>query len=135
MAVEIRKEQPPNIATLRNAFQLTGKEIFAWDGVIYDPSDGGVSKSLIEHEKVHFRQQRAVGGPEVWWDRYIVDPAWRLEQELEATAREYEVFSEDHGRAQRRRLLDILARRLSSPMYGGMITKKAAKARIKKMVG
>ena len=128
---EIRAENPPNIATLRKAFGLTGNEIFAWDGVIYNPGGGGLTRALIEHEKVHFRQQREVGGPEVWWGRFIVDPAWRLEQELEATAVEFKVYSEDYGRPQRRRYLDMLAGRLSSPMYGRMITRKAAKAQLK----
>ncbi len=100
---EIRAENPPNIATLRKAFGLTGNEIFAWDGVIYNPGGGGLTRALIEHEKVHFRQQREVGGPEVWWGRFIVDPAWRLEQELEATAVEFKVYSEDYGRPQRGR--------------------------------
>ena len=131
MPVRIIIEQPPNITTLRAAFRLTGGEVFAWAGVIYNPGGGDVSRAFIEHERVHFKQQREAGGPEAWWDRYIVDPAWRLEQEMEATAMEFKVYSEDHGRAQRRCYLDCLARRLSLPMYGRMISKKDAKVRLK----
>lgn len=130
----IRMEYPPNIGQIRAAFKLTGAEIFAWDGIIYSPSSPTVSPALVEHEKVHFRQQRDVGGPEIWWDRYIADPAFRLEQEMEAHIVEYRAYSETHGRPQRRRYLEVLARRLASPMYGGVITKKAAKARIKRGV-
>ena len=130
--VTILAELPPNIDQIRKAFRLSGREIFAWDGVIYAPASRGLPPHLIEHEKIHFRQQREVGGPQAWWNRYVEDPRWRLEQEMEATIVEYRVYSTTHGRKQRRAFLDVLAKRLSSPMYGGMITTKAAKARIKK---
>lgn len=126
---EIRKEYPPNIKDIRRAFPLTGNEIFAWDGIIYAPR-GGVSPALVEHEEVHFRQQRAHGGPEKWWARYIADPAFRLEMETPAHIVEYRFYAEIHGRKARRLYLDVLARRLSSPMYGGLITKKAARSLI-----
>lgn len=129
---KIVAEFPPNIAQLRAAFTLSGREIFAWDGTIYNPGGGDLSRALVEHEKVHFRQQDEAGGPQAWWDRYLVDPEWRLEQEMEATIREYVVYSEDNNRKARRVYLDFLASRLASPMYGGVITKHAARARIKR---
>lgn len=124
---EIRKEYPPNIADIRRAFPLKGGEIFAWDGIIYAPN-GEVSPALVEHEEVHFKQQRACGGPEAWWSRYIESPAFRLEMETEAHIVEYRAYSAAHGRKARRNYLDFLAKRLSSPMYGGVITRKAARA-------
>ena len=130
--VTILAEFPPNIDQIRKAFRLSGAEIFAWDGTIYAPKSTGLPLHLIEHEKVHFRQQREAGGPQAWWSRYIEDPQFRLDQEMEATIVEFQVYSATHGRKQRRSFLDVLARRLSSPMYGGMITTKVAKARIKK---
>lgn len=131
-AVTIRIAYPPNITQIRAAFRLTGGEIFAWGGVIYNPGGGGLSRALIEHEKVHFRQQEEIGGPEAWWARYLADPAFRLDVEMEAHIVEFRVYSEDNGRAARRGYLKFLARRLSSPMYGRMITRNAASVRIKK---
>jgi len=130
-AVTIQSAYPPNITQIRAAFRLTGNEIFAWGGVIYNPGGGALSRALIEHEKVHFRQQEEVGGPEAWWARYLADPAFRLDVEMEAHIVEFRVYSEDNGRAARRRYLKVLAGRLSSPMYGGLITRKAASVRIK----
>jgi hypothetical protein len=44
----------------------------------------GISPDLIVHEQTHFRQQAAIGGPEIWWEKYFTDKQFRLEQELEA---------------------------------------------------
>lgn len=129
--VDIRVGYPPNINQIRKAFRLTGGEIFAWGTTIYSPSGPKVSAALVAHETVHFRQQAEAGGPEAWWGRYLAEPAFRLDQEMEAHIEEFRVYSEAHGRQERRRYLDWLGKRLASPIYGGVITRKAAKARIK----
>ena len=129
--VTVKVGYPPNIDQIRAKFRLSGNEIFAWDGVIYSPRGATVSQWLQDHEKVHFRQQRDAGGPAAWWYRYLVEPAFRLDQEMEAHIVEYRTFAGIHGRKDLRRYLDVLAKRLASPMYGGMITRSDAKRRIK----
>lgn len=130
MSVEIRKEYPPNIDEIRAKFPLTGREIFAWDGVIYNPGGGEITPWLEAHEAVHFEQQAAVGGPENWWRRYIDSAEFRYEQELEAHRMEYQVFSLGKSRPMRRAFLKMLAKRLSSPMYGGVASYEKARKEI-----
>lgn len=118
---QIRTEYPPNIDLIAEKFPLKGREIFAWDGVIYNPSGSKLPPELIEHEKVHFRQQG--GNPEVWWSRYLSDDdQWRYEQELEAHIVEYKVYCH-HNRDRNKRVkyLQMIARRLASPMYGSVV--------------
>src|SRR3990167_9098888 len=53
---------------------------------IYIPSGKGLSDELWEHEKTHVIQQG--DKPDEWWDKYLVDPKFRLDQETEAYAKQ-----------------------------------------------
>ena len=58
-----------------------------------------------------------------WWERYLTDPAWRIEQELPAHKREYQAFCEMRkDRNARARYLRGLAERISGPLYGNAIS-------------
>lgn len=130
MNFEIRNEWPPNIEAIRAKFKLCGREIFAWDGIIYNPSGARLSDALIAHELVHFKQQQ--GNPEEWWRHYLADPDLRFAWELEAHAVEYRVAAAGATRNERRLILKQLARRLASPTYGSMVTFATAKRLLEK---
>ena len=99
--------------------------IFSWGSIIYNPHNVAIPPALRAHEAVHEVQQN--GDPLAWWERYIADPAFRYEQELLAHRAEWRA---QPNRAARRAGLVEIARRLSSPMYGGLITFDQAKAAI-----
>ena len=112
----ISNDFPPNIDQIREAFPLTGNEIFAYDGVIYHPGGGHLTAPLIAHEQVHFAQQG--DDPAGWWDRYIRDVEFRYMEELEAHRKELSVFCKLTKRREHKwKYADQLARRLSSPTY------------------
>ena len=114
----ISNDFPPNIEEIRKAFPLTGNEIFAYDEVIYHPGAGHLTAPLIAHEQLHFEQQKAAGGADVWWERYLRDVEFRYEQELEAHRKELYVFCQLTKRREHKwKYADQLARRLSSPTY------------------
>ena len=123
----IINEYPPNIKQIKEAFPLKGREIFAWGGTIYSPSGVDIPVWLIEHEKVHFKQQKHIGGPEAWWERYLVDTQFRFEQELEAHQVEYRAYCrQTKDRNMHIRYLLVIARRLASPMYGSVVDARGA---------
>ena len=131
--MKIVKEFPPNIEAIRAKFPLKGSEIFCWGDIIYSPSTDRLPTWLIMHESVHTRQQKEIGGTEIWWERYLKDTKFRFEQELEAHQVEYRSFCElARERVRRRIYLKIVARKLASPMYGRMVTFEKAKKLIKK---
>lgn len=122
--------KPPVWDRADKAFDLTGDEIFAWGNTIYNPSGNWLPPWLIEHEKVHRAQQ----GEDVegWWDVYLTDPQFRLEQEMEAHQVEYKAYCKRFkSRDQRVLYLDMIAGRLASPMYGNVISKQEAVMRIR----
>jgi hypothetical protein len=123
--VRIVRGYPPNYAEIRERLSPSPRAVFAYGDVIYSPSGRAVSLDLVVHEEVHSRQQELVGGPESWWRRYIDDPAFRLEQEVEAYRAQYRVAS---SRSERRYLLLHICRDLSSRMYGNLVTSAEARA-------
>lgn len=128
--VEIIKAFPPNIAAIKSRFALSGREIFGWGDIIYNPAGYEISKALIAHEGVHCRQQ----GHDIegWWSRYLDDAEFRFAQELEAHHEELRVFClTAENRMERRRMLSIIAHRLASKMYGNMVSKSDARRWLK----
>ena len=122
----IKYEYPPNYDDIAAVFDLNGREIFAYDGIIYCPGKGVVTYELLAHETVHFQQQIDTG-VKIWWDKYLTDTEFRLKQELPAHKGEYIVFLSRHkDRNERARYLDLVASRLSSKLYGNIITKQQA---------
>lgn len=120
---------PPNIEVLREKFNPGPNAIFTYGDTVYNPSGGVLSPELRAHEAVHIKQQE--GGAEAWWDRYLVDVEFRLEQELAAHRVEYQTYCKSvKDRNKRSRFLNIIAVRLASPMYGGIITSSQAARRI-----
>ena len=127
---EIANNWPPNIAVIREALPVTRNNIFAYGGKIYSPGSKTLSPELIAHEQVHFRQQD--DDPDAWWDRFLKEPKFRLQQELEAHRAEYHcLMTSNTPRSVRRRALKEIASRLSAPMYGRIITTKQAMAAIR----
>ena len=132
MNPEVSVYEPPIIEKIKGRFpDLTGNEIFAYDNVIYNPSRGALPPWLIEHEKVHFKQQG--NDPDGWWDRYLVDDEFRFAMELQAHRVEYRVFCKHHkDRNHRAMYLLALSRRLASDMYGNITTVRHARKMIKR---
>lgn len=132
---EILNERPPIWDKVIEAGLRFNPEsvLFAYDGKIWNPSGSELASHLIAHEAVHLAQQDAYqGGMDAWWGRYIVDPYFRIDQEVEAYATQYAfICGYVKDRNQRSRVLGDLARYLSGPMYGEIISHAAAMRMIK----
>lgn len=105
--------------------------IFAWGDRIYNPAGQDLPQFLIAHEMHHMTQQALVGGPEAWWDRYLNDPYFRIQQETEAYAVQYlAMCAMTSDRNRRFKFLTMVGESLSGPLYGSMITKAKARSMI-----
>lgn len=123
---------PPNIAAVRKAFPgIIGRSdvIFAYAPYIFVPEKGPLHPALVAHELVHLdHQSRLAGGPEEWWRLYIEDAEFRLMEEMRAHYAEYKWHvSADPSRKSRRKHLAMIAGRLSSGLYGNMVSLDLAK--------
>jgi hypothetical protein len=117
--------QPPNIADIVQFVNPTEQTIFAYGDTLYNPHRLYIYPDLWVHEQVHQHQQEAFGTPELWWAKYLRDKAFRLEQEVEAYATQYNYVKKYAPQAAKEALFDF-ASSLSSPMYAVDITYQQA---------
>lgn len=121
--------RPPMFDLIDAQFHVAGKAIFfCWGDAIYNPQNAELTPALIAHERVHCVRQN--GDPESWWRRYLDDPPFRLFEEIPAHQAEYREICKTANRNQRRGHFVRIAERLSSPLYGNLLTLKAAKKAI-----
>lgn len=125
MRMRVRKAYPPNIAEIRAHFPVPPTTIFTYAPFVYVPSGNPLTAALEAHEAVHLRQQG--DDPAAWWARYLADEVFRTVHELEAHRAEWRVtwrvVKDRNLRARHRRWI---ARRLSSPLYGSLVTYQRA---------
>lgn len=131
--MNIVRGTPPNFAAIVAVFPFAARHgvMFTWGDTVYVNGIPDIPTQLKAHEAVHSQRQAKLGGPQHWWDRYLIDPAFRLEEEIIAHRAEYRTLK--HILQNRNHLaqnLDFIAERLASPLYGAMITKQAAKRAI-----
>lgn len=81
-----------------------------------------LTPDLIVHEETHGEQQDMHPDvAKIWWERYLHDPEFRVEQEAEAYGAQYRfICRQKKDRNARTRWLNTLANALSGPMYGNV---------------
>lgn len=78
---------------------------------------GKLRDDVEAHETVHVVQQtKYPGGPAAWWERYMSDPKFCLEQELEAYRAQYAFVEKKYPPRDRFPMLQFYAKCLSG-MY------------------
>lgn len=97
--------------------------LFSWGDKIYNPSGINIHPALLVHEAVHGERQTDVID---WWARYLVHPSFRFEEEKLAHIAEYQWWCDHGNRHERRAFLELIAKRLASPLYGSVITRAKA---------
>lgn len=101
------------------------------DGVIITYGDTVYCKfklpaQKVVHESVHIRQQSQYGVKK-WWDRYIEDKEFRLQEEVEAYSQEAEYLRNTiKDKNYLYKAVRHLAMQLSSSMYGSIISPSEA---------
>lgn len=115
---------PPNYDVIAEAFDIKANEnvIFTYGDELFVPMGEGtkLDAPLLKHEETHSRQQKEMG-IQYWWDNFIFDPKFRLEQELEAYRAQYKAMGSFTPEA-RAGYLTHIAKDLSSAIYGNVIT-------------
>lgn len=129
--MEIVRDFPPIWDEIKATFDVVGRPIiFAWGERIYNPTGVYIDPGLLAHEMMHGKRQ---GGDIVgWWRRYIEDTRFRLDEEIPAHQAEYIArMKTAHNRTQRRSTEKMIAKRLSSPLYGNIISTAQARKLLK----
>ena len=119
---------PPNYEAICARFNIRGRRdvVFTYGDTLYAPNGGNIPGDLMAHEETHSYQQQEYGVEE-WWERYLDDSEFRLNQELEAYRVQYQWCLQHMGRQERRAALKFYADSLSGPIYGRLISFDRAK--------
>lgn len=128
--MKIKNEYPPNFNMIQMYLPLgDSKPIFCYGDTIYNPFEQEVTKDLEIHEEVHQKQQG--NNIEEWWGRYLAEPEFRLQQEIEAYGTQYAFVKQiTHGEL-REWLKEKMAQALSGEMYGSIISYQKAESAIR----
>jgi len=91
--------------------------VFSYGDKVYNPQAIRVPYEILAHEAVHADRQE-IYGVEKWWDSYLTDDVFRLEEEFDAHLLEHEMLQEwCRNRAERRQYEAIMSKKLASPIY------------------
>ncbi len=86
-----------------------------------------LGRDEIVHEEVHFEQQKK-WTPAVWWEKYLSDDAFRLEQELEAYKRQFRFMDKNYNNKEWIAMAKTFhIKALCSPQYGSVISEAEAR--------
>jgi hypothetical protein len=131
--VKEEKNWPPNIKAIDKAFQVKDKPnvLYAYGTTIYNPSGVDIPEHLVVHELIHGERQLKLPSIDDWWDRYINEPQFRLQEEVIAHKGEWATFVKNYtDRNIRARHFHFMCQRLSGPIYGNMCMYTEARKRI-----
>ncbi|MES2006870.1 MAG: hypothetical protein V4436_02045 [Patescibacteria group bacterium] len=129
--MKIAKKYPPNIEDIRAVLTPSKGTVFTYGDTVYAPDleEDEMPEHLAVHENVHGRQQK---DPEKWWNQYLMDEKFRLEQELEAYGEQWAFINQQRIKNPIKKLiLFSLARDLSGPLYGNMLSHGEAESKIR----
>ena len=128
--MKIVQEQPLFRDEVGKMFRLPEGAIFTYGDVIYNPSGRRIDEALLKHEETHSKQQG--NHPDLWWQKYLTDTAFRAAEEVEAYRVQYQHAKKViHDRNKLFRYLYMLATDLSGSMYGNVFTHSEAIQTIK----
>lgn len=118
-------ERPPNWDKIIEVFPqvetMTHGVYFSWHDRIYNPFGTKIPKVLVAHEEAH--AERHKGDSLTWWEWYLNNKDFRLEEEIAAHRVEYQWYAKrHHDFAKRRNYLAMISKRLSGPLYGNLCT-------------
>lgn len=123
------KGLPPNIREIQKHFPVTKDTVYAYGDDIYALEE--VPPDIEYHERVHLEQQKKWTSPDIWWQKYLLDAEFRLEQEVEAFAAQVKWVREHTNSAIGKGSLEVCSEVLASEMYKLGITKSRAESLIR----
>lgn len=127
MSLEVIEDWPPNIDAIDEVLHVRHRPgiIYCYGRRIFNPWKITVDQYLMAHEEVHADRQT---DPEGWWRRYLVDVEFRFQEELPAHIAQAKAFAAANGERWRRRAyVSQVAKTLSGPIYGHLISFEKAR--------
>lgn len=131
--IKFSKEIPSIYETLHKKFGVEWERglIITYGETVY--CNYVLDAFKIAHEATHVKQQLSyTEGVVGWWDRYLIDIPFRLNQELEAYQNEVFAIKATFMKKQKKaQLINQVCKDLSSYIYGNIISYDEARRILK----
>jgi hypothetical protein len=126
--MKVVKNFPPNFEEIRSLIPITDQTIYCYGDTIYNPSGQQIPEDVYWHEVAHSVNQT---NPSEWWVKYLSDPIFRFNEELDAYTFQYRMIKELYSNKGVKELLNEFATNLSL-RYNIPITVSQAETAIRK---
>lgn len=130
--VRVETAYPPNYERIKLALPHANEShVYCYGDTIYAPDGHTVSADVVFHETIHTKQQGK--NPDAWWNKYLTDRRFRLDQELHAYGEQYK-WLRTHligSNSFLKWVLTNMALALSGEAYGNLIDYGKAEAAIR----
>lgn len=130
--MKLKRELPPNYEAIAKTLNPNENTVFTYGNTLYAPNitdDKQIEDHLWIHEETHEKQQI---NPQKWWNRYIAEPEFRMDQELEAYGNQYAFVCKKNLNAKiKKGFLERIASDLCSSLYGNLLTQAEAESKIR----
>lgn len=133
--ITIIVDYPPNYQDIRKFLpEYCDKLVFTYGYRIFNPKGFNIDPGLLRHEMHHADQQAEYGTQSLiilparfrirkWWHRYLRDKAFRLSQEIPAYQLQFQAYKQAIKNPRKLHEMALgLAKDLSGPFYGGLIS-------------
>ena len=129
--MKIVEKFPPNWTQIQLALKIKDKPIFCYGDTIYNPYKEEVTPDRHYHEYIHSEQQEKIG-IQNWWEQYLTNTDFRLNQELEAYGEQL-IWVKKHVTDRKfiQMMLENYADALSSGTYGNMLEYGEAESKLR----
>jgi hypothetical protein len=103
---------------------IEGKPIlFSWGDCIFNPENIIIPRELYAHESVHGSRQTTTDAfIWEWWGSYLSSEQFRFNEELLAHREEWRNYVRLHPGKNCEHVLEAIAGRLASELYGSIVT-------------
>lgn len=119
--MKIVNRKPPNYAQISELMKIPKGAVFAYGDAIYNPEGHKIPPDIVEHEKMHKKQQERSTSPAIWWTHYLNNIQFREAMEVEAFAAQYKFVEAFFPNSARKEALFEFAKNLSEN-YGLHLT-------------
>lgn len=123
------KGYPPNFELIKTLGLAKEGNIYCYGQVIFNPSGGEIPSDIKYHEHIHSQEQG--NDPMGWWNHYLLESSFRLNEELKAYSAQYKLIKKSLRDKDAKDFLEEMAHNLST-LYKLDITKEQAATLIRK---
>lgn len=130
----ILNQDPPNLDEIKKRMDPGPGTFYCFGDTIYNPDGIDIPQDIVHHEAVHSQQQGT--NVEEWWKRYLDDPRFRFEQELEAFGEQVLFAAEKNpGQVEAiRTMISKITSILSGPQYGRILSFGEVEVKLKRYI-